>query len=117
MFALCSHVSSMAWTLKSLKDGGVVMACTLSLFGAAVDAGKQANDLSHQSDFDTFVLQVATTASVLQVATTASTAWIVNAEMGQGLITGDTFPITRQAPGHEFGLVIPTDMSFLSVHP
>lgn len=87
----------MAWTLKSLKDGGVVLACALSLGGAAVDAGKQVNDPFHESDFDTFVLQV---------ATTASTAWIINGEMGQGLITGDTFPIPRRAPEQELGLVV-----------
>ena len=91
----------MTWKLKSVRDGGVGMICVVSLAGMAVDAGKQANDPSHENDFEAFVLQV---------LSTATTAWNVNVEMGQDLNTGDTFRIPRPAAKHNSGLVA-TDVS------
>ena len=91
----------MTWKLNSISDGGVGMICVVSLAGMAVDAGKQANDRSHENDFEAFVLQV---------SSTATTAWNVNLEMGQDLNAGDTFRIPRPAAKHKSGLVA-TDVS------
>lgn len=87
----------MTWKLKTLKNGGVALVCVVSLAGAAIDAQKQANDLSHENDFGSFVLQV---------ETTATSGVNVNVEMGQDLYTGHTFPIPRQTAKHKSGLFV-----------
>ena len=91
----------MTWKLKTLKDGGVVLVCVVSLAGAAVDAQKQANDLSHGNDFGSFALQV---------ETTATSGVNVNVEMGQDLNTGDIFHVPRPVAEQKSGLVV-TDVS------